>query len=125
MSKPDDPQDNTNAPPARDRARELILARRNRFMAAALAGAGVVGTGCFETRSPGDTGGGDPSDRARIDAGAQPQTPDAPDAPPPGVCLSVVEEEEPTVCLQPPDDPNEDEWPDDADAGPDVCLTPV
>lgn len=86
-----------------DRARRLILARRNQFVAAALAGMGAVGTGC---------GGGYSGES---DAGTVPGHDSAMEPDPCG--------DGPCVCLSAPA-PTELEMDagEDAGAEPRVCL---
>ncbi|MBN9165758.1 MAG: hypothetical protein BGO98_45505 [Myxococcales bacterium 68-20] len=106
-----------------DSARRLILARRARFVAAALASvtaAAVAGTSvnaCGGELDPteSDTGGGGTAgDRdAQASDGADGASKDATPQP----CLSPRKPDDPQPCLTPPADDD-----DDFDAGPMPCL---
>jgi hypothetical protein len=123
-------------------ARKTILARRARFIAAAIASAGVAGCGgdaassaCLSTYVPQDGGSDVGADARPCNAPdvsheaqmcLQPQPPDAADADAgPQVCLSqpppdaADEDTGPQVCLKIAPDAS-----DDADAGPQMCLQP-
>jgi hypothetical protein len=92
-----------------ERARELILKRRSKLMAAAMTGLGVMGTSCSKTTVC----------LSFEDPDGEEQTQDAGGGP--SVCLSPQEmdggfpDAMPTVCLEP--------LPPDEDAGPSVCLS--
>ena len=94
-----------------DSARRLILARRARFVAAALAGVTATAAVGAATEA---CGGGTEQTRSKEDAEAEPQP-----------CLGVDWQEEagPQPCLsvdaQVPEDAGDE---DDAEAGPQPCL---
>lgn len=122
----DERDDKNTGDESEARARAIILERRRRFMAAAMAGLGVGAQGCDSTQqaTPGDDGTKVATQNPNEPSVCLMFQPDAPTAclspvlpntqpPAPSVCLGAVPVE-PSVCLQPPIDPPE----------PTVCLSP-